>query len=204
MFEAWVRWRISYKADSIDPMKIRRLLRKEIMVLGGKTKDNCITLVVRPCFHDPNEQELETLIQYGIFIIERTIRQIEKRGLAPRINCIYDRTNMTSANRDSGLIKFAMRMLTMLQDFYCERLGNFFVINANWAFWIAHKLVKPFLAKKTRDKMKLIYKMEELDAWIAPEERFVFHGGTKEYSYDPCEDWDLQREEITSIEMSIS
>ena len=51
--------------------------------------------------------------------------------------------------------------------------------------------------------MKLIYKMEELDEWIVPEERFSFHGGTKEYKYDPCEDWDLQREELESEEISI-
>ena len=70
---------------------------------------------------------------------------------------IYDRTGMTNANRDPDLIKFAMRMVGLLQDFYCERLGNFYVINANWMFWVGHKLIKPFLAKKTRDKIKLIY-----------------------------------------------
>ena len=67
---------------------------------------------------------------------------------------------MTSANRDSAIIKFFIRMVGMLQDFYCERLGNFFVIGANWVFWAAHKMVKPFLAQKTREKVKLIYQLE--------------------------------------------
>ena len=48
----------------------------------------------------------------------------------------------------------------MLQDFYCERLGNFYVIGANWMFWAGHKMIKPFLAKKTADKIKLIYNNE--------------------------------------------
>ena len=59
-------------------------------------------------------------------------------------------------------MKFAYKMVGMLQDFYCERLGNFYVINANWMFWAAHKLIKPFLATKTRDKIKLIYNNEDL------------------------------------------
>ena len=85
------------------------------------------------------------------------------------IHCIYDRTDMTSANRDSAVIKFALRMASMLQDFYCERLGNFYVINANWLYWVGFKLLKPFLAHRTREKIKLINQIEQLHEWIAPE-----------------------------------
>jgi len=79
-------------------------------------------------------------------VIERAIEQIEADGLEPRVHCIYDRTGMTSSNRDTALIKLAFKMISLLQDFYCERLGNFYVIGANWMFWAAHKLIKPFLA----------------------------------------------------------
>ena len=47
-------------------------------------------------------------------------------------------------------------MIGMLQDFYCERLGNFYVLGANWVYWAAFKLIKAFLAKKTREKIHII------------------------------------------------
>ena len=67
---------------------------------------------------------------------------------------------MTSANRDTAVIKFSLRMASMLQDFYCERLGNFYVIGANWRYWAAFKMIKPFLATRTREKIKLIDNLE--------------------------------------------
>ena len=105
----------------------------------------------------PKAQHIDDLVRYGLFVIEKAIQRIEVENLEPRIHCIYDRTGMTGSNRDTALIKFAYRMVTMLQDFYCERLGNFYVIGANWMFWAGHKMIKPFLAKKTAEKIKLIY-----------------------------------------------
>ena len=133
------------------------MLERPVMSLEGTTRDNCIIIVVRPRFHVPGAQPIEDLIRYGIFVVEKAIRRIERGNLEPRIHCIYDRTGMTGANRDTALLKFAFKMIGMLQDFYCERLGNFYVIGANWMFWAAHKLIKPFLAQKTREKLKLIY-----------------------------------------------
>ena len=90
------------------------------------------------------------------------MKRIKEENRNPQIACIYDRTGMTGANRDSQIVKLAYRMIGTLQDFYCERLGEFIVIGANTAFWIANGLIKPFLAKKTREKIKLVYKDEEL------------------------------------------
>ena len=157
MYTAWVKWRLSFKADKIDTEQIRGMLERPVMSLVGTTKDNCVIVLCQPKYHDPGAQHIDDLVRYGIFIVEKAIEKINKNGHLPQIHCIYDRTGMTSSNRDSALIKFAFKMIGMLQDFYCERLGNFYVIGANWMFWAAHKLIKPFLAEKTRQKLKLIY-----------------------------------------------
>ena len=122
------------------------MLERPVMSLVGNTKDNCIIILCQPRYHIPGAQPIQELVRYGIFCLEKAIEKIDRDGLPPQIHCIYDRTGMTGANRDTALIKFAFKMIGMLQDFYCERLGNFYVIGANWMFWVAHKMIKPFMA----------------------------------------------------------
>ncbi len=66
---------------------------------------------------------------------------------------IYDRNMMTSDNRDGDLQKFALKFISLLQDFYAERLAMFYVLHANWMYKLAFGIMKPFLAKKTKDKV---------------------------------------------------
>lgn len=60
---------------------------------------------------------------------------------------------MTSDNRDHQLISFTRKFISLLQDFYAERLAMFYVLHANWVYKLAFGIVKPFLAKKTKDKV---------------------------------------------------
>ena len=73
-------------------------------------------------------------------------------------------------------------------------MGDFYVIGANTAFWIAHKIIKPFLAKKTREKIKLVNKHEELRQWFEEDQIFEEYGGNKKYSYDPYGMWGLPKD----------
>ena len=167
---------------------------RETFVLGPLTKDGNITLLIRPKFHTPGTFHIDDLVRYGIFCVEKAVQQIESKKLKPQIACIYDRTGMTNQNKDGQVVKLALRMATALQDFYCERLGDFYVIGANTMFWIGHKLIKPFLAQKTRDKIKLINKLEELEQFYDKDHIYKEHGGTLEYEYDPHKMWGLPKE----------
>ena len=100
MHDAWVRWRLSYKADQIRPSQIRDMLLLETFVLGPVNKDGCITLLIRPRFHTPGTFHIEELVRYGIFCVEQAIKQIEAQKLKPQIACIYDRRGMTNQNKD--------------------------------------------------------------------------------------------------------
>jgi hypothetical protein len=75
---------------------------------------------------------------------------------------VYDRTGMTSANRDNGLIKFTMKFVKLLQDNYAERLSHMFIIGANWVFRAAYMVIKNFLSEKTKSKLTIIYDLNEL------------------------------------------
>ena len=58
----------------------------------------------------------------------------------------------------------------MLQDNYAERLGVFYVLGANWLYWVLFKIVSVFLTQRSKDKIKLIYSNEELAEFFDQQE----------------------------------
>jgi hypothetical protein len=50
-------------------------------------------------------------------------------------------------------MKFSVKFVSLLQEYYAERLAMFYVIGANWLYKIAFAVIKPFLAQKTKDKV---------------------------------------------------
>ena len=155
------------------------------MIHSGLTKDNCVILIIRPRFYLAGDQDIDTFVRYGMFVIEQAISRIETQGLNPRINAIYDQEGMGSANRDSTLIKFLIKIITMMQDYYPERLGNFFALRPNFWFRMAKNCVWPFLAVKTREKLKIIENNEEMEEWIDKEQLPRCYGGQISMDYDP-------------------
>ncbi len=61
---------------------------------------------------------------------------------------------MTTENRDTQLMKFSLKFVSLLQEYYAERLAMFYVIGANFLYRIAFTVIKPFLAQKTKDKVR--------------------------------------------------
>ncbi len=100
MFQNWVKWRLDFKADQIDPESIRALLLKETIIIHGHDKGNRFCVIIRPRFHNPTSQTLEDLIRYGIYLIEKATDKSERKG-SKQLAVIYDRTDMTSENRDT-------------------------------------------------------------------------------------------------------
>ncbi len=78
MWEKWVKWRLEFKIDQIEPRKIRHLLMKHTIILHGHDRDNRFCVLVRPRYHTPGEQELEEMIHYGILLIERATKRTEE------------------------------------------------------------------------------------------------------------------------------
>lgn len=152
MFKKWVNWRLEFNVDSIDPNSIKHLLTKETIILHGYDLQNRFCVVVRPRFHTPGKQTLEDLIRYGIYILEQATARTEARG-SKQLSIIYDRTNMTRHNQDIQVMKFTLKFVSLLQDYYAERLAMFYVIGPNWLYTIAFTAVKPFLAQKTKEKV---------------------------------------------------
>lgn len=50
-----------------------------------------------------------------------------------------------------------MKFAQMLQDYYAERLGRMYILKANWLYKTMYAIIKPFLSRKTKDKVFLIF-----------------------------------------------
>ena len=69
---------------------------------------------------------------------------------------IYDRTGFDKKKHfDDELMKKTKELVGMLQDFYAERLAVMYILNVNWFFRVMYAMMKPFLTKRTTDKVRL-------------------------------------------------
>ena len=88
---------------------------------------------------------------------------------------------MTSANRDTNLISLFRQLVTMLQDFYAERLGALYIIHLNWFFWAMYQVIKPFLSSKTKEKIHILKNLESLQEFFEPNSLLKDYGGLNEH-----------------------
>ncbi|TNV76486.1 hypothetical protein FGO68_gene8819 [Halteria grandinella] len=193
MYVKWVNWRMEFKADQIDPESIRSLLMKETIILHGCDKKQRYCLVIRPRFHNPGSQTLEDLIRYGIYLIEQATERTERLG-QKQLAVIYDRTGMASENRDSKLMKFSFQFVSLLQDYYAERLSMLYVLSANWVYRAAYTLMKPFLAQKTKEKILILSDFGQLKEYFDEDQLLPEYGGTSQFRYDPYTEYGLVKE----------
>jgi len=92
-------------------------------------------------------------------------------------------------------MSFTTKFVSLLQDFYAERLSMLYVLHTNWLYKLAYGIIKPFLAKKTKEKIKIINDIPELLQYFDEDCLLPEHGGTSDYQYDPYSEFGLKREE---------
>ena len=47
-------------------------------------------------------------------------------------------------------------LFSLIQDMYAERLGKAYVLGANWFFWGIYKVMSPFMAERTKQKIVFV------------------------------------------------
>lgn len=119
-------------------------------------------------------------MRYSIYLVEKGVKKSDQLG-SKQICVIYDRGEMTSANRDSGLISLFRQLVSMLQDFYAERLGALYILHVNWFFWAIFKIIRPFLSKKTSEKIHVLGNLDELKEFFDSSNLMQEYGGSSEY-----------------------
>lgn len=76
---------------------------------------------------------------------------------------------------------FVKKLLGMLQDYYAERLAAVYILHVNWFFRLIYAIVKPFLSRKTTDKVKILKKVSDLKKYFEEDCLLPEHTGTSTY-----------------------
>lgn len=105
---------------------------------------------------------MEETIRFFLYNLELGIQLSEESG-TEKISIIYDREGFDrSKNFDTSVLSLAKNIIGILQDNYAERLDSFFILYPNWFFKSIFAVIKPFLTERTKNKIKIINKAEEL------------------------------------------
>lgn len=183
MWKKWYDWRITYRADAIDESEIATDLKSGKAYWFGHNKAKHPCLVVKTRRHFPGQSTIDQTIRFGVYTIEQGIQKMKDLGTS-KICVIWDREGFDQKkNFDKSIITIMKQLLGILQDFYAERLDVVYILKPNWFFKMIFGMVKPFLSEKTKGKLKLINKNEELLNYFEPEYLLKEYGGTADYLY---------------------
>jgi hypothetical protein len=69
----------------------------------------------------------------------------------------------------------------MLQDFYAERLAVSYVLHIGWFYRMMYQVAKPFIAKKTRDKIRILGGPQNLREFFDDDQLLREYGGSDDY-----------------------
>lgn len=182
-FEMWRKlyaWRKEYQVDNISEQDVQAEYQTGKAFWHGHDKENKPCVIILPRHHIPNDNGLDQTVRLAVYLLEKGIHLANENGVE-KLCVIYDREGMTRKNFDMGLIGMMKQLLQVLQDFYAERLGRFYIINVNWLFWGMYKIISPFLSARTTDKIKVLRNTSELLQYFDKEQLLPEHGGTSNY-----------------------
>jgi len=182
MWETWVKWRIDYLPDKITLESIKKELKIGKIFLNGYDPENRPILIIKTGLHIPGESDFDELNRLGIYWMEKGCALADQNG-SKQIVAIIDREN-------SGFKNFERRLITkkgivsMLQDFYAERLHKIYIIHVNFVFRTIFAMIRPFLSTRTNDKLVLCSSVNDLKKYFSVENLMKEHGGKNEYKYE--------------------
>lgn len=173
MLQECCEWRRTYHPHRVTAKSISDILELGTVYVSGKCLQGRPVLYLTPGLHNPFLAEKR--VELMVFLLEETWR----RGY-PQLTWVLDMGHLGERGKDDQSQETRKATMHILQNYYPERLGALYVLHAPWYFKAVVTLVWPFLDSRTRQKIHISMKEEDLPTVIAPEELIKTLGGTKE------------------------
>ncbi|KAL6070878.1 cytosolic factor, phosphatidylinositol/phosphatidylcholine transfer protein [Balamuthia mandrillaris] len=193
-------WRTEYKPECVLLKDFQKEWATGKCFIHKHDRMGRPCLIVKGGLHIPGNVPLEETVRMAVWNLEKLIRT-----LPPNVDqyvLIYDRTGFSRKNFDLAVIK----AFSQLQEYYPERLHKSYVLFTNFLFSMLFKLVSPFLAETTLQKIQLFGSdISGLKEDFDEDCLLVEHGGTskdlpdfndcteEEEVYEEGEDPDLEK-----------
>ncbi|KAK1413172.1 hypothetical protein QVD17_34942 [Tagetes erecta] len=157
MFLNYLKWRKTFVPNgSICVSEIPNHIAQNKLFMQGNDKCGRQISVVFGGKHYPNNSGgVEEFKRYVVFALERITSRMPAGQ--EKFVTIADIQGWGYSNSD---IRGYLAALSILQDYYPERLGKMFVVHVPYVFMAAWKMVYPFIDEKTKTKIVFVEKKQ--------------------------------------------
>lgn len=175
LWESWVEWNIDYQPHWIKWKEIKKTTLNKCFYLCKQNKNGNPCIIISPgaTSETYDADLLWKLVSYNM---EKAWRRADRNGTT-QICVLFDRTGMSNST-DKKWVPLYKELASIIQDNYPERLNKAYVLGMNWIAKCLYVLIKPFIAKKTRNKLIILRNEEHLLEFFDEDNLQVQHGGT--------------------------
>ena len=185
----WVEWREGCRPFEADEAVRREFAAGKLLVFGRDISGNaCLTF--KPRRHLPQESSPDALRRLAFYCLEQLELRNRREGKS-QVAVVLDLEGFSLANLDAGLLCAAKDLVLRCQDFYPEMLAKLHILYPGLLFKSLFAVVKPFLARKTAAKVRLVDKPADVSSFFKPGQLPVQLGGLVQ---DPFFDYALKRD----------
>lgn len=183
MWENWVKWRLTYKPNNIDLTKLKYDLSYGKSFIHGNDKEGRPCLLLFTGLHFPDKTTFDNSYSLGVYWMERMMQTL-KSTYHKNMVVIVDQSDAGWSNVDYPIVKHG-GIVTMLQDYYPERLHKILIINMNFIIRQVLNLAKNFMSHKTSSRIEVLSSVKELKQYFNDDQLLPQHGGKSTYKYEP-------------------
>ena len=172
MFLKYLKWRHEFVPNgSVSVSDVPIELAQDKVFMQGRDKIGRPILIVFGRRHFQNKDGLDEFKRFVVYVLDKVCASMppgqEKFvGIAELKGWAYSNSH----------VRGYLSALSILQDYYPERLGKLFIVNAPYIFMKVWKIIYPFIDNKTKKKIVFVEKnkvkstlLEEMDESQVPE-----------------------------------
>nr|XP_023885340.1 phosphatidylinositol transfer protein 3-like [Quercus suber] len=172
LFLKYLKWRQTFVPNgSISASELPHEIAQNKMFIQGFDKTGRPIAVVLGARHFQTEGGIEEFKRFVVYGLDKLCSRMPPGQ--EKFVFIADLEGWGYSNSD---IRAYLGALSILQDFYPERLGKVFIIHAPYIFMTVWKIVYPFIDKNTKKKILFVENkslkstlLEEIDESQLPE-----------------------------------
>ncbi|KAJ8772481.1 hypothetical protein K2173_027658 [Erythroxylum novogranatense] len=152
MFSKYRKWRQEFVPNGpFSPSEIQNEIAQNKMFLQGSDKKGRPIIVVLGARHFKNKAGVDEFKRFVVFGLDKACARTPPNQ--EKFVCIGDLRGWGFANSD---IRGYLAALSIVQDYYPERLGKMYIVHAPYIFMKVWKVVYPFIDKNTREKIVFV------------------------------------------------
>ncbi|KAL3655103.1 hypothetical protein CASFOL_000889 [Castilleja foliolosa] len=172
MFMKYVKWRRMFVPNGlVQKSEITKQIAHNKVFMQGSDKNGRPIAVIFGSRHVASKDNIDELKRFAVFVFDKlSSRTPHGQG---KFTFIADLQGYGYSNND---VRGFIQILSILQNYYPERLGKLFFIHVPYIFMTAWKIMYPFIDKNTRKKMVFVENkrikdtlLEEIDERQLPE-----------------------------------